>query len=130
LCPPGGKSFVCVKDVSKGIIAALNSGANGEAYLLANSNMTYKNFFKLLQNHTNSKTLILQLPKKVLLCLGYLGSGLRFIGYKNQFSLNNMKVLCVKSYYSSAKAQKELGISFSPIENGISEAIDWFKKRR
>lgn len=128
LCPPGGKSFVCVKDVSKGILAALNSGTNGEAYLLSNANMTYKNFFKLLQNHTNSKKLIFQLPKEVLLCLGYFGSGLRFMGYKTQFSLDNMKVLCVKSYYSNTKAQKELGITFSSIENGISEAINWFKK--
>ena len=48
LCPPGGKNFVCVRDVSKGILAALKEGTNGEAYLLANSNMPYIHFFKLL----------------------------------------------------------------------------------
>lgn len=128
LCPPGGKNFVCVRDVSKGILAALKDGANGEAYLLANENMPYSHFFKLLRNHTKSKTIIIPLPKEVLLALGYFGNGLRFMGIKTQFSLDNMKVLCVKNYYSNTKAQKELGVSFSPIENGISEAIDWFKK--
>lgn len=130
LCPPGGKNFVCVKDVSKGILAALKDGVNGEAYLLANANMPYIHFFKLLRNLTKSKTIIIQLPKEVLLALGYFGSGLRFMGIKTQFSLNNMKILCVKNYYSNNKAKKQLGVSFSPIENGISEAIDWFKVNR
>lgn len=129
LCPPGGKNFVCVKDVSKGIIAALRKGANGEAYLLANENMSFRVFFKLLQNCTGSKTLVLQLPKAFVLFLGYVGNCVRFLGFKTQFSLDNMKALCVNNYYSNIKAKEQLGISFSPIESGISQAIDWFKKR-
>ena len=126
-CPPGGRNFVCVKDVSKGILSALISGTNGEAYLLSNKNMSFNSFFKLLHNQTNSRTIILQLPKAVYLMLGYFGSGFRLLGFKTQFSLDNMKALCVKNYYSNTKAKERLGLSFSPIENGISEAIDWFK---
>jgi nucleoside-diphosphate-sugar epimerase len=127
LCPPGGKNFVCVKDVSKGIIAALNQGSAGEAYLLSNANMSYRLFFKLLRNHTKSKTIILQLPKLVLLIVGWIGNCMRFVGFKTQFSLDNMKILCVKNYYSNTKAKEQLGISFSPIESGLLETIDWFK---
>ena len=126
-CPPGGKNFVCVKDVSKGILSALKNGVNGESYLLSNENMSYKSFFKLLQDQTNSKTKILQLPKEVFLLLGYFGSGFRFLGFKTQFSLDNMKALCVKNYYSNSKAKEQLGISFSPIEDGLLEAVNWFK---
>jgi len=126
-CPPGGKNFVCVKDVSKGILTALTNGTNGESYLLSNENLSYKSFFKKLHEQTNSKTLILQLPKAVFLILGYFGSSFRFLGLKTQFSLDNMKALCVKNYYSNSKAKDQLGISFSPIENGLLEAVDWFK---
>lgn len=127
LCPPGGKNFVCVKDVSKGIHMALTNGVNGESYLLANSNMSFKSFFKLLKNQTNSKTIIVQIPKAMFLIMGYFGNGFRFLGFKTQFSLDNMKALCIKNYYSNTKAKEQLGVSFSPIENGLLEAIDWFK---
>jgi nucleoside-diphosphate-sugar epimerase len=126
--PPGGKNFVCVKDVSKGIVTALNQASTGEVYLLSNVNMSYRIFFKLLRSHTKSKTIILMLPKFVILSMGWFGNCLRFVGYKTQFSLDNMRILCVKNYYSNSKAQKELGITFSPIEIGISEAVDWFRK--
>jgi nucleoside-diphosphate-sugar epimerase len=52
---------------------------------------------------------------------------MRFVGFKTQFSLDNMKILCVKNYYSNTKAKEQLGISFSPIESGLLETIDWFK---
>jgi len=44
-CPPGGKNFVCVDDVSKGIINAIKKGRNGEVYLLANQNLNFYDFF-------------------------------------------------------------------------------------
>ena len=130
LCPPGGKNFVCVKDVSKGILAALKSGTNGEAYLLTSVNLTYKAFFKKLRNHSNSKTIILPLPKIALILIGYLGNLIRFMGFKTQLSLDNMKVLCINNYYSSSKAIEKLGVTFRPIDDGILEAIDWFKKNK
>lgn len=127
LCPPGGKNFVCVKDVSKGILKALENGVNGETYLLSNTNMSYKDFFKLLYDQTNSKAIVLPLPKTFLILTGYLGNSIQFLGFKTQFSLDNMKALCVKNYYSNSKAKEQLGMSFSPIENGLLEAVDWFK---
>ena len=127
LCPPGGRNFVCVKDVSKGIHSALIKGVNGESYLLSNENMSFRSFFKLLEEQTNSKKTILQLPRAVYLMLGFFGNSFRFLGFKTQFSLDNMKAICVKNYYSNTKAKEQLGISFSPIENGLLEAVDWFK---
>jgi len=39
-----------------------------------------------------------------------------------------MKALCVYGYYSNKKAKIHLGASFNPIESGIEDCLDWFKK--
>jgi nucleoside-diphosphate-sugar epimerase len=38
--PPGGKNFIHVKDAAHGIINAIDKGKSGEAYLLANENIS------------------------------------------------------------------------------------------
>lgn len=129
LCPPGGKNFVCVKDVSNGIIKALEKGLNGEAYLLSNENLSFKEFFKILRKQTDSKLIIITIPKVVLILIGYLGDIVNLFGIKSKYSSQNMKILCIRNYYSNNKAKNSLGVQFNPIEEGISEAILWFSNK-
>ncbi|GAA4963708.1 NAD-dependent epimerase/dehydratase family protein [Algibacter aquimarinus] len=127
-CPPGGKNFVCATDVSKGIISAIKKGRNGESYLLANQNISFLDFFKLLRKLTRNKFLIIKLPKKILLLIGYMGSVLKGLGVKTNFSLENMKTISINNFYSNNKAVTELDIVFKPIENGIKDSIFWFEQ--
>ncbi|MFG6686300.1 NAD-dependent epimerase/dehydratase family protein [Mariniflexile sp. HNIBRBA6329] len=127
-CPPGGRNFVGVKDVSKGIIKALEKGKNGQLYLLANENLTFKQFFQLLRTITNGKYLILELPKPVLLTIGYFGNMLRWLKIRTSLSMENMKAICSNNYYSNNKAKTELRIAFNPIGEAINEAVKWFVK--
>src|SRR5690606_21745998 len=53
--PPGGKNFVHVQDVARGTVHALTRGKNGEAYLLAGENLSYRDFFKQLAQQTNQR---------------------------------------------------------------------------
>ena len=126
LCPPGGKNFISVKDVSKGIINSFENGINGEAYLLANENLTYKEFFQQLRNNIEKNFIIIKIPKIMMLFLGLVGNTLRTLGLNSEFSLENMKSLCVNSFYTNNKAKNKLKISFQSIDNGIIEAIKWF----
>lgn len=127
-CPPGGKNFVCVDDVSKGIINAIKKGRNGEAYLLANQNLNFYDFFKILKEITTSKFLIIKIPKEVLQLMGKIGSTLRMCGVKTDISSENMKALSINNFYSNEKALMELGLNFKPIEHGIRDAVKWFDK--
>lgn len=126
--PPGGKNFVHVYDVARGLISALKNGKNGEAYLLANENLTYKEFFQKLSAEPGSKALLIKIPKYLLMLIGVTGNILKYAGIRNDLILNNMKILCVNNFYSGQKAQNELNISFQPIDIALKEAIDWFKK--
>ncbi|MGK6351544.1 NAD-dependent epimerase/dehydratase family protein [Parapedobacter sp. DT-150] len=125
--PPGGKNFVNVADAALGVVNALEQGKNGEVYLLAGENLSYREFFRKLAQQTGSRPVLIALPKALLLPLGYLGDLLRAVGIKTALSATNMKILCVQNYYTNHKAQRELGVTFHPIDQGIASAVDWFK---
>lgn len=127
--PPGGKNFVHVDDVAQGTLRALKNGMNGEAYLLAGENLSYREFFKLLAQQSNQRPLLICLPKPLLIGLGYAGDLLRSLGMKTALSSINMKILCVHNYYTNKKARKDLKIEFRPVARAIDDAVDWFKKQ-
>ncbi|MDT0688994.1 NAD-dependent epimerase/dehydratase family protein [Salegentibacter sp. F188] len=127
--PPGGKNFVDVRDAARGISAALKKGKNREIYLLAGQNLSYKEFFqKLVKKRTGAKSVMIKVPKPLLLIAGYAGDFLRKLNVKTSASSANMKILCVKNYYSAKKAEEELDVHFHPIGDAIEDAIAWFQK--
>ncbi|MFC3198983.1 NAD-dependent epimerase/dehydratase family protein [Parapedobacter deserti] len=128
--PPGGKNFVNVEDVATGVVNALERGENGEAYLLAGENLTYRQFFQKLNQQAGQKSLLMSIPRFILLTAGYIGDLVRALGVKTPLSSTNMKILCVKNYYSNQKARQRLDISFGPIESGIAKSIRWFKEHQ
>ncbi|SFB83746.1 Nucleoside-diphosphate-sugar epimerase [Parapedobacter composti] len=128
--PPGGKNFVNVSDAAIGVVNALEQGRNGEAYLLAGDNLSYRDFFRLLGRQTGGRPVLITVPKAVLLAAGYVGDLLRAVGVRTALSSVNMKILCVKNYYSNDKARSELAITFHPISQGIDSAVNWFRKHQ
>jgi dihydroflavonol-4-reductase len=129
-CPPGGKNFVHVKDVARGIVAAMEKGENGENYLLAGENLSYAGFFTRMNRITRLKPLVITLPRWMLLAAGIAGSLLRRAGIHTAISLTNMRILCTKNYYSNTKARKHLGLTFLPVEYAIKDALYWIRKRK
>jgi len=127
--PPGGKNFVNVEDAAAGVVDTLEKGKNGEAYLLAGENLSYRQFFKKIGNQTAQRPILIQVPRFILLSAGYVGNLLRLFGIKTPLTSINMEILCVRNYYSNQKIRSELGTTFGPIEHGISKAIHWFKER-
>jgi len=127
--PPGGKNFVHVADVAKGTVLALENGIAGEAYLMANENLSYREFFRQLAVVTEHKPVLIPIPKFILIAAGYLGDLLRFVNYPVSFSSVNMRSLCVHNYYSNEKASKQLGMTFRPVKQAIKEAVQWFRSK-
>ncbi|GAA4317356.1 NAD-dependent epimerase/dehydratase family protein [Compostibacter hankyongensis] len=126
--PPGGKNFIHVHDAAAAICNALTAGRNRECYLLANENMSYREFYRRLNEVTHSRSLIITLPRTVLLTAGALGSLLARLGMRTALRYNNMRILCVRNYYSSMKAVRELGLPQTPVREAISDAVAWFRE--
>lgn len=125
--PPGGKNFVDVRDAARAIVAALEKGKSGQAYILCGENLSYREFFARLSMQSDRKPLMVRIPASLLLLAGLFGSALRRFGIQTEYTMTNMRILCVSNYYSDVKARRELGVMPGPIDNAISEAIRWFK---
>jgi dihydroflavonol-4-reductase len=125
--PPGGKNFVHVKDVCEGILQALNKGEAGDCYLLAGENLSYGEFFKKLQRITHKKQIQIKIPAFMLKSAGALNAAShRFFGTNHALTGSAAFLLCTDNYYSAVKSVERFGLNYTPAQEAISEAYDWF----
>ncbi len=127
--PKGGKNFVHVEDAANGIIKAIENGQNGEKYLLAGENLSYKDFFRKVNNFTNGNPLMIPIPDTALVLLGYLGDGLRKLKIRTSLSSPNMKALRISNFYSNRKSAEELGLSYQTVDKAVEDAVRFFEKK-
>jgi dihydroflavonol-4-reductase len=129
--PAGGKNFIHVRDAAVAVCNALTLGLEGECYLLANENLTYREFFSRLNGITNQHPLMVQLPEVSIRSAGLIGSMIEKITGK-PLSLNdvNSQLVVIGNYYSGRKAVDELKMPQTPIENAIREAIEWWDEQQ
>lgn len=130
LYPPGGKNFVAVKDVVKGIISSFEKGSSGEKYLIAGENLSYRSFFQRLNRSTGQRTALIPVPGLLLQLLGIGGTVLRVFRVKTSISLTNMQALCVKNYYSNDRSRSELHVNYTSLDTAIQESVAYFRKNR
>jgi len=130
LYPKGGKNFVHAEDVAEGIIKAVEKGKNGEKYLLANENLTYKEFFGKVNTITGQAPVMIPIPNSGLAVLGIIGDVLRKLKIKTSLSSPNMKALRINNYYSNRKSSEELGVRYQPVDKAVEDAVCFFKKEK
>lgn len=129
--PTGGKNFVHVTDVANGILQLITKGRNGEKYLLANENLSYKTFFNMLNTITGQKPVMIRIPNVLLMLLGNAGSFLsKWFNIKTSINHVNMKILCISNYYTNAKSIKELQLHYQPVAKAIADTVFFFKKEK
>ena len=128
--PQGGKCFVHVEDVALAVVNALTLGRNAEKYIVGADNKTLADLYKLQKNVCGYKQLLVPIPCWITNMVGMFGDVLRKIGLHTQVCSMNTKQLCVREYYSNAKAKVELKMSETSLERAISDSICWLKRNR
>ncbi|MEL6537102.1 MAG: NAD-dependent epimerase/dehydratase family protein [Bacteroidota bacterium] len=126
--PPGGKNFVYARDAAQAMVNALAHGNSGEAYILAGENLSYKEFFQKLNAQAGQTPILIGLPKAVLIAVGRVGNLLKRLGLNTETTLTNMRILCLKNYYSHSKAKEALEVEFQGVDGAIQEAVHWFRQ--
>lgn len=130
LIPPGGKNFIHVRDAATGICNAIEKGKDGECYILANENLTYKEFYRKMAVVTNTKPFLITIPKLLLFLAGMAGNLVRYAGFNSALNLTNMKIISIGNYYTPKKAIKEINLPQTSIEKAIKETISWFTSKK
>ncbi|PKF75706.1 NAD-dependent epimerase/dehydratase family protein [Chryseobacterium sp. PMSZPI] len=127
--PKGGKNFVHAEDVADGVVKAIQKGKNREKYVLANDDLSYKEFFTKINKITHQNPMMIPIPNILLNVLGRLGDGMRRFKIKTNLSSVNMKALQVFNYYSNQKSKDELGMHYQSTDKAIADAIEYFEKK-
>ena len=124
----GGKNFVPVEDVAVASCNALTNGRTGEKYLLTNSNLSYKEFYNIVDDITGFKRVKIIMPSWLVKGTGMLGSVAARSGRRVLLNYNNARILTVRNFYSAEKAVKELDFPQSDIKSAITKALNWFRE--
>ena len=121
---PGGRNFAYVGDVARAMVSALQRGRSGETYLLGGTNLSYLEFFSLVAHATGMDPPRVVPPKGVVLAAGYAGSAAQAITRRPVTLDRTMaRLACKQTYYDSSKAQAELLMPRTPVEQAIDESI-------
>ena len=125
----GGKNYINVKDAAVGIVNALTMGEIGQAYILGNENLSFREMFEKIGKVVGAEIPKRSLPSPIVRAFGWLNSTAAGIfNYSPDVSYQIAVLSCEDHYYSSQKAIKKLCLPQTPIENGILDCFDWFKK--
>ncbi len=123
-----GLNIVHVDDVAKGHLLALKKGKTGRRYILGGENMTLKEIFETIASITGRKPPVIKLPHNLILPLAYIFEAIsRISGKEPLATVDGVKLAKKKMFFSSARAQRELGYSYRPARLAIEDAVKWFK---
>jgi dihydroflavonol-4-reductase len=129
--PTGGKNFVDAGAVATGVVNAMEKGKNGECYLLAGENLSYRDFFRLTANIAGQRSFLIPVPCFFLKLLGYAGNFSEKVLKKPvQLTRVNARMLCMENYYTAKKAEYELNFPFVPVETAIRKTLQWFRNNQ
>jgi farnesol dehydrogenase len=124
-------NYAFVDDLVQGHILAMERGRIGERYILGGENISLKGLFELVDEVSNKKHLQFNLPPK--LAMAY-GSVLLFFaewfGIYPQITPGWVETFLQDWAYSTAKAERELGYTVTPLREGIRITYEWILQER
>jgi dihydroflavonol-4-reductase len=124
-----GLNVVHVDDVARGHLLAFAAGRPGERYILGGEDLTLQRILEVVGEHTGRPASTVRLPHwSVWPVAAGAEAVARFTGREPRVTLDGLRMSRKHMYFSSAKAQRELGYTWRDARLAIREAIDWFKQ--
>jgi dihydroflavonol-4-reductase len=125
----GGLSVVNVADVAHGHLLAMDHGRLGERYILSNQNLTYQDFFTLLNAYVGRKPPKYRLPYPVMFTVGFFAETYgRIFRLNPQLSTGLARLYKINHYLSSEKAMQELHYTPRPLEDSLDKTFRWLRE--
>lgn len=126
----GGLNVVAAQDVAQGHVLALERGRGGERYLLGGEDLAMGELFALVARLGGIPAPRFAVPYRVALGSAYLlDRAARCLRREPKLVvLDEVRLARWPMYFSSAKAQSDLGYSSRSVEEALVVAVDWFKR--
>ena len=124
-----GLNMVHVDDVAEGHLAALERGRIGERYILGGQNASLSDILATVAQQTGRRAPRVKLPRGAIYPVAYVAEALaRRSGREPFVTVDGLRMSKNRMFFTSAKAERELGYRARPYAEGIKDAIAWFKK--
>ncbi|MFI5360424.1 MAG: hopanoid-associated sugar epimerase [Elusimicrobiota bacterium] len=122
-----GMNVVHVDDVAMGHWLAALKGRIGERYILGGENLTLKGVLDLLAAATGRTAPRFKTPYAIAYAFGAVDTAIaRMRGVEPMAPLDAIKMAKHYMWFSSEKAERELGYSSRPAAVALRDAADWF----
>ncbi len=122
-----GLNLVHVDDVARGHLLALERGRAGERYILGGRDMSLEQILGLVADRIGRPRPKVRLPHWFVYPVA-VGSELaaRITGREPRVTLDGVRMSAKHMYFSSGKAERELGYAWRDPAEAVTDAIDWF----
>lgn len=123
-----GLNFVHVDDVAAGHLLAFERGRIGERYILGGENLTLQELLGTVAKLAGRRAPTLKLPRIPLYPLAFGAETLaRLTKREPLLTIDGLRMSSYRMFFTSAKAERELGYRSRPYQEAVSEALAWFR---
>lgn len=130
LAPPGGTTVAHVDDVAYGHWLAYKKGRRCERYILGGEPLSYLEILTMIAEELGRRPPLATAPGFLLRWAGRQSDRLRkYLRIPIQLSEGLMVAGSSHLYYSTKKAEKELGYQHRPARQAIRDAVNWYREK-
>ena len=123
-----GLNLVHVDDVAHGHLLAFDKGRIGERYVLGGQDATLREMLAVIADLVGRRPPTLSLPRGPLFPLARAAEALaRVTGREPFLTADALRMSRYRMFFSSAKAEAELGYRARPYREALADAVTWFK---
>jgi dihydroflavonol-4-reductase len=123
-----GLNLVHVDDVAQGHLAAWRRGRPGERYILGGDDFTLQQILELVAQHVGRRASTIRLPHWSVYPVAVAAEAVALVtGREPRVTLDGVRMSTKHMYFSSRKAQQELGYRWRDPRLAVAAAVDWFK---
>jgi dihydroflavonol-4-reductase len=123
-----GLNLVHVDDVAAGHVAALERGRIGERYILGGQDVALGTMMAEIANGVGRKPPTIRLPRGPLFPIAAANEAIaRMTGRDPFLTVDSLRMAAHHMFFSSAKAETELGYTARRWPEAVQDAIEWFR---
>jgi dihydroflavonol-4-reductase len=123
-----GLNLVHVDDVAAGHLLAMEKGRVGERYILGGQDVMLGTMLGEIAAIVGRKPPTIRLPGAPLFPLAWVNEQLARVTGRDPFlTLDSLRMARHHMFFTSAKAEAELGYRARPHQAALADAIDWFR---
>lgn len=123
-----GLNLVHVDDVAEGHLLAFEKGRVGERYILGGQDVSLQQMLADIARLVGRKPPTVAVPRGLILPIAVVAEAVAKVTKREPFvTVDGLRMSKYRMFFSSAKAEAELGYTARPYGQALADALTWFK---